>query len=656
MDKIVRSVAIYKALIDSSIVNDILDPFQRVVETEIFEDTKISITIEDITKSIESKTKIIIPDMPMRTILGRIVAKGALSRIKGNKRKFHVVDRNALKETAVSISEHKSKIERDFDYLVTDFASYVQANFGVKISTSDSINVIESFILEQATSITMNQNVVSEKTNIFFADYFLEKCVHDTVLSDILKTITFGHVLSESIFITSPNEKPKFSSMKVVLDTPILFKLLGINEVDEKEIYQTFVSSLQNSGAQVFTYNHCIEEMERIIDGSIFWIEKNLYDRMLASETSNFFVNNGYSIADMHLLRLTLRDQLKEKGINILVETYEASHHPFNQDETRIYETIVNFYCEDNPSFKIDEKRETIELDAKSINKTYILRMGSKPINLSNCSAIFVSDNSGLVYASKIYNDNLFPSNNLLSTCVMDIFLGTYLWLDSPLSIKELAFKQLISQAYSIMNPSDVMWKKYVGELEKCLKDNRVTPEQGYLLRSSTFVSRALVKLTLKDLSCVSYDTPLELLEKVKELGKKEAEEQYLKKTAEITTLKNEEIKTLEDIVKIRNEEVIVRDNKSRSLAEKEIKKYSILLKFAIALIMLIGYVVILLIFYDFDTMKLNMQCLLYLVPYTVFLLSLLIIRLKDKTNIYGFIYARITQKIRTYFEKKYIA
>jgi|GEM_PF-5031837 len=655
MEKLKRSVAVYKALIDTDASNDILDPFQKIVETAIYEDTKMSFTIDDITSHLESKWNISIPDMPMRTILGRIVNKTAITRAKGNKKKFYVAKRELLKETAINLNEHRMRIESDFDFLVNDFIEFTSKNSNVKIGIDDTAKVIESFVSEQATSFSLNRSKVSEKTNIYFASYFLEKCIKDTKLTDILKTITFGYILSESIFISSPNEKPKFSSMKIVFDTPILFKLLGISEIDEVQIYIDFVKLLQKSNAKICTFNHCVEEMERIIDGSYFWIENGMFDLSRASETSIFFVNNGYSLADIEVLRQMLRTYITEMNIEILTESYEENHYPFNQDENKIFDTILEVYKENNPSFKVDEKRYSMERDAKSISKTYILRMGNRPINLANCNAIFVTDNSSIVFASRKYNDLIYPAGgNLLATCIMDILLGTYLWLDNPMIIKELALKQLVSQAYSIMSPSTTLWNKFVGELTKCVESNRITPEVGYLLRTSSFVSRALVKTTMKDLSSVSYDTPLELFEKVKDLGKSEIKDEFIMREELIVEQSNVKIDTLMKNIVQKDFELQKKDVKLETIASKEIKRNKFLFHLFLLFISLLVYLFLYYIFMDFETGIFNKQGLIYFGVFSLFIFLFLKVNIKNHQDPYGSIYYQIMNKIENDITRKY--
>lgn len=654
MGDIQRRVAIYKALIDTDINTDILDPFQRIVEAAIFSDVKSTFSISDLAFLLKDKWAVEIPEMPLRTIIGRIIGTKAIEKIKNDRNRFGIKSREILKDTANNISLHKTKIESDFDFLIKDFVNYTLQTSKVEIDSIIAERVIEEFISEHATNISLERNKVSETTNIYFATYFLERCVDDNRLSDILKAITFGYILSESVFITSPNETPRFGNMKVILDTPILFRLLGINEIDEVSIYTDFVKLLQQSKAKVCTYNHCVEEMEKIIDNSCYWIENGNFDYSRASDTSIFFINKGYSRADLEECRHLIRQDIIDLNIEILHESYEKQSHPFVQDENRIYKTILEVYKESNSFFKEDEKRDTIITDAESINKTYILRKGDKPINFANCNAIFVTNNYGLVFASRKFNDAIyFPNRHLLSTCVMDVILGTYLWLDNPMIVKELALKQMISQAYSIMTPSTQLWGRFIEELSKCLEKKVITPEQDHMLRTSNFVTRSLVRMTMKDLNNITFDTPTQLIEQLKEIGKKEAEVEYERQATIMADQAKQKIEIISGDLNLKEIELLRRNDLLKGLASKEGKQRLLILNFILLVIFGLGYYAILRILEFTDTKIYDLSSLSFIVVYTGLIVSFFVTEIKTKFY-QGTMFSFFERRIQSKVDKKY--
>lgn len=657
MVEIQRRVAIYKALIDTDINTDILDPFQRIVEAAIYSDVKSTFSINDLSLLLKDKWVVEIPEMPLRTIVGRIVGKKAIERIKTDRNRFGVKNRELLKETATNINMQKNKIESDFDFLIDDFIEYTLRTSEVKLESIDAGKVIEAFVSEHATNISLERNKVSESTNIYFASYFLDKCLDDKRLSDILKTITFGYILSESIFITSPNETPRFGNMMVILDTPILFRLLGVNEIDEVSIYSDFVKLLQQSKAKVCTYNHCVEEMEKIIDNSCYWIENGDFDYSRASDTSIYFINKGCSRADIEECRHLIRQNIIDMDIEILHETYEKQSHPFVQDENRIYKTILEVYKEGNVYFKEDEKKDTIITDAESINKTYILRRGDKPINFANCNTIFVTNNYGLVFASKKFNDEIyFPNRNLLPTCVMDVILGTYLWIDNPMNVKELALKQMISQAYSIMTPSPQLWERYIEELTKNHERKVTTPEQDHMMRTSSFVSRALVRITMKDLKNVSYDTPMQIFEQVKELGKNEIMEEYQRREERLVEQTSTTINTLSSDLTTKDMELKSKVEMLKTLANRKVKRYTFYLNLLLSIIFTFVYLFLFYVFLDFATWKFDKQGLIYIGLLTIFIFFFFKFKIKNEQDPYGSCYSSIIKRIKNEINKEYLS
>ena len=64
-----------------------------------------------------------------------------------------------------------------------------------------AINQLEVFLDENATYISLRSMQKSSESSVLFSIYFIEKCIIDENLSDLLKSILFGYILSESIFI-----------------------------------------------------------------------------------------------------------------------------------------------------------------------------------------------------------------------------------------------------------------------------------------------------------------------------------------------------------------------------------------------------------------------------------------------------------------------
>ncbi|HCT62952.1 MAG TPA: hypothetical protein DIC19_02490 [Erysipelotrichaceae bacterium] len=644
MEKAKRSIAMFKALINLDYNNDILEPFQNLVESIIFNDSRTSFNLSQIQERLLEVWDIEIPDMPLKIILGRLVAKGSL-RKNNNRASYTIIDRKTLEVVALNVEKQKTEIMSNFDFLVNDFISFCFQSKNIEITYSEAINQLEVFLDENATYISLRSMQKSSESSVLFSIYFIEKCIIDENLSDLLKSILFGYILSESIFLELPNNNQSFDKLNIVIDTPILFKLLGINELDESSIYKLMIDDLLKMGAKITTFNHSIDEMEQIISGSIYWVENGMFDPTLASETSLYYVNRGSTKADIEEDRLTLRDRIQSLGIEVICERYDEAVQRYFEDETKIHESITKVYANGNMYFNEEASRQTLALDAKSINQIYVLRSGAKSMSLSDSRAVLLTSNSSLVYASKIYNDSLnVHSHGLVAPCIKDVHLGTYIWLNKPMNLKDLALRKSIQRAYSIMTPSHQLWQKFCEELKKCVELSEITDKQAYFLRTSTFARQTLVKITLKDLGNVTFSTPIQVLEEIKNEGKKESEEKLL-----LEKQKNVQLK------EIFEKERAESQNQIHKLYDQELKKKMKYLNLVSNSIVTISFSIASFLFFprSFNLEQVR-QFIFVIIPLSFAIATFYFIDKKNKLNILGFIYSAIESRIKSDLDIKY--
>jgi hypothetical protein len=617
------NMAVYKALFDMGPHHDILSPFVRITSAAIFKLGKRMFTVYELHDVIERDWYTSIPVLVLRTILGRIILKGAIAKNKTDRDKYQVKDIETLRKISIEIDELKRAIESDIDFLVSDFIDYTHKKEGVLIPRKDAINSMEQFVAEQATTLSLGKTPEVEKAKIYFAVYFYDKYLTDPKIVEILKTISFGFILAESIYLTLPNKLPSFSNMKIVFDTPVIFKLLGISEIDETLIYTSMIESLKKSKAKLFVFNHSINEIEGILEDSSFWIDSGDFDYSRASETSMYYLEKGFTKADIEEDRLSLRQRVLDFGIQIISESYQGESIKYNKDILEITKCIVQVYKERNSWFNEVDKKQTIYWDAKSINDIYILRKDAKPQNLSNCDAIFVTSNGGLVTASKRFNDLISDKvDYYLPTCVLDVSLGTYLWLSNPIMMKNLAVKQMISQAYSIMTPSKALFEKFSMYLEKSKEKGEISPEIEFMMRTSQFVRQELVRVTLQSCDSVDSTTHLKVLEKMKLEQRQALESEYQEREKIILEEKEAEIERIrkqnEDELSKKENEKLKADIENEKLlgrislkVDKKLNRFRIIsLCFPLVVFILAG-ATILAVFFNYETKQLNIEFIL---------------------------------------------
>lgn len=118
----------------------------------------------------------------------------------------------------------------------------------------------------------------------------------------------------------------------------------------------------------VRVYDHTVNEMIGIIEGSKPWINNPNYDATLSSEATYYFVSNQWSIDQIDEFSGNVRTRLKQ-DFNITIDNmaYPKVEDIQTVTEATIKEMIITEYKDSNPDVQIDDIDYSINQDAKSI-------------------------------------------------------------------------------------------------------------------------------------------------------------------------------------------------------------------------------------------------------------------------------------------------
>ncbi len=172
------------------------------------------------------------------------------------------------------------------------------------------------------------------------------------------------------------------------------------------------------------------------------------------------------------------------------------------------------------------EKDFTIQRDIKSISAVNKLRGRKKPNILKEAGYILITTNSSLAYANKCFEIEEYGKNFFIPVCLTDIFIGTLIWLEQPSRVEELNKKKIIADCFAALKPNRILLKKFLDEVETLRKNQEITEDDYYLLRSSSLVRESLTEKTMGDTDNFVPKTSLEILSEIKRDAYKEVEEE----------------------------------------------------------------------------------------------------------------------------------
>lgn len=579
MSNLTTSTAVFKALLsmnDDS--GDILTPFEKLTEIILMSLPKKHFNAEDITKELNKQFNIKIDVLPMKTIFKRLRKSDVIEK-KKNTAEYFVKNFSKCELTKVAFECELSKATSIYNVLMNECKIYLEKEFNVDESIETIEKWFQNFLELYANEISLKMTEKFKcrkdehnKESIYISSFIIEVCLKNSELENLLKRITFGYILNKGVFFDLKNDI-SFDDLTIILDTPIIFKAVGITILDDMKIYQEMIKSFQELGGKVKVFSHTLSEIESILRGTEYWIDQPDYNPLKASLTSEYYIVNELTKADVSYDLINIRFKIKELGIEEIEVDYFEDSSKYNQSEDRIAEVIISNYRES--AFKKDIfENSAVQYDAKSINGVYHLRKDYKSSLIQSSKAIFVTSNLSLVRASQEYNEMQLNDKKFISTCMSDIEIGTFIWLNTPMKIEEMSFLKMTSQVLSIMEPSIQLWNKFLIELEKCEKSGEITPENCYLLRSHSVMSRELVKLTMDDIEFITSETPNQILNKFKmnvilqEKAKSEEELLILKSKYE------EEKRQLESKIDEENKVNINNNAWIKDNVEKKVKNY----------------------------------------------------------------------------------
>lgn len=500
------------AALSSCAKSDVLKAYSRMLIALVQHKRYAECDAEEMCRDFKAYYGFALPYHPMKAIIDECIKSGHF--IYNSSTYQYFPDYDAIsQEDFLDIVKKK---DLEYETLLQDFGGFLIKTHNMHCSKEDLDEKIHAFVERYGVKTQSDKNILFRvKDDYLLAEYLIycEENNRQDVLNYINEYIV-GLSLSE---IFTYSERPEAYTAKkahVYLDTSILFRLFGIDSSDHADSYKEFVKSMQRLGMQIMVYDHTVNEMIGIIEGSKRWIGNPEYDANLCSEATYFFVTHNWTVKQVDEFSGSLRIRLKS-DFNI---TVDSMSYPPVADIHTIYEAdikemIIQAYQDSRSTFDLDKLNHTIDQDAKSIFFTQHKNGDVVPYHINDVKNIFITTNRTLgkigYNISKLY---AVSKEYFIPLVMTDITWGTLIWLDSPATISAINRPRLVSAAYAAFRPSSELVKKLNDTLHKLEEDGKITPEQCYFLKVSPVAQQLLAKETINDPERLIDLTPLEIL------------------------------------------------------------------------------------------------------------------------------------------------
>lgn len=511
--------------------------------------------IGEICNDFKSEFGLVIPSYPMVTILNRLSKQKYIKKDRG---KF-IPNFEKLKK--IDISKKSTHLIREFEKVINSLINFINDKHNIKFE----INVLENGLINYlkkhdldllfaAEGISILPNVkYSKKIEYLISEFISVAFKSEPEIFKYIFNLTVGHALSSTILYKEFNSySGKLKGLNIYFDTPFIMNLLGISGDLKQKLAEELVSIIQKEKAHLFILDTTKDEVDSNLDGALKLLEKGETSPLKGTLTFKNCLTYNLTINDIEEIYIHLPDILEKYGIKLDDVPNYDNFRNYQVDEEELYNTIVNTYdsirhiysAKDNCNIAFlkqikentnkktksafdDESKinYTIYRDVKVLSGIYRFRKSNKPRTLKDCKYIFVTTNSALAYASRKFESIEYKNVNTLPTCLTDVFLGTLIWLHSPAELQNISEKKLIADCYASMTPSVKLITKYIDEVERLKKNNSITKDSYYLLRTHKTAFNILKSKTLGDPNEFNAQTVKEILDElINEIKREEKE------------------------------------------------------------------------------------------------------------------------------------
>lgn len=508
------SINIYAAYKSGFLGNNILDTYFSFVANILIEKKIIVVEAGEVIALFNEKYGVNLPLPFIHQVLGVGVENGVLVPDHG---KYSV-----SLEQLVTYKFDVADFDKNWLTLVQAFQAYC-VSIDVDITNVDIESVILDFLSKEASIIDYEEK--SETVPISSMEYSWYSFVKETARNDpalfkFIVAISAANSTAEALFFVS-DEKPKLSGLKIYLDSPIIFALLGMDVKERTESYKKLVADMQKSGIDVHVLDNNFQEVDGIVTKAAGWAHSTQYDMRKANNAARFFHDSGMEEHEITEFCGRIESKLNDLGITVIETNYDQYDHQFQEDYTQITEMIKEKYT--NQGFNISsEKARSIEIDAASIIMVYRKRQGQTATHISKSKHLLLTSNNAVANVAKLYESNRSINSGHIPACVSADLFGTILWLDSPMEMMEYKKFKLVADCYGFLKPSKSLLDKYIESLDNARRTDEIDEKQYLFLRTHPVVLDSLMNITKGDYARFDSSTYREVFDDIVETSKKE--------------------------------------------------------------------------------------------------------------------------------------
>lgn len=506
----VNTIKLYAAYKAGFLGNNILDTYFSFMANMISEERLTVVEDTVIAAKFKERYTMELPLPFIRQVLGVGVQNGSFIEDHG---KYSV----AVNEIA-KYCFSETEFDTLWDCLIKEFLEYCKEK-DIDVSAVD-INTFVLNILDDADEKILSGEKADEQAGMSPPEYGWHSFIKEqgqlqNELYSFVAALSASNIAKQALFYAGETVTD-YSNLHVYLDSPIIFALLGMDDVSRTESYKQLVADMLKAKCSVHVLDHNFQEVDSIIARAAGWARNTSYDLRKANNAARFFHDSQMDETEISEFCDNIETKLNELGITVKETAYDVFQDKFQEDETCLFDMVKDRYLDHGYELS-QERQDSILIDVQSIIMIYRERQGQTATRLQNAKHIMLTSNNAIANVSKKYESNRSLQAGHIPACISADLFGAILWLDRPMQLLEYQKKKLLADCYAFLKPDKVMLDKYIQSLDEARNADAIDEKKFLFLRTHKVVLDSLMDITKGDYARFNSNTYLEVYDDIQE-------------------------------------------------------------------------------------------------------------------------------------------
>jgi hypothetical protein len=337
--------------------------------------------------------------------------------------------------------------------------------------------------------------------------FILHEVPRDGEISANLLSVVQGHLLANALVSSRLDLlSQSYKNVTFYLDTPIILRLLGVQDEVQEEASLELVRLVHATGGKLAVFEHTVDECRNVLAWALEVFGTSSF---MQTPMGVAAAKRGLGRSHYVLLLGRFDEYLTEKLSLTLAETPEYN------EAFQIDEDLLKHQIEYDVQYSV-LRPYTVLHDVNCVRSIYALRRGKRPTALEESVAVFLTSNVALA-KSIYYFSKASESSVEVSPVLTDTAIAINSWLKQPLQTIDLPRLELMAVAHAGLNPHFGFWQKYNKLIQHLKRENRISDRDLQVLRSTMTARREIMAVSLGDQYELTEVAVLDVLDHLKQ-------------------------------------------------------------------------------------------------------------------------------------------